>query len=228
MFKRDWIFWCAAGFFVLAIVIFAVTGEQLWLALMIVSYLLRPTLGSLGLARRLVDERQMSVNYRSGNIAFAAMMATAVCLAAIQSAKGDPNWDMFNIVIIVGLASKALFNVLLLKNYRAAASRIIIAVGLLITLFATMSHGLTLGTLMEAAPGLAVAGIGLLSKKYPRIVGTLVFVLTAALLVVILGKGFSIGQITTALVIGVPMILAGLCLFSRDRHAAAPDEALIV
>src|SRR3989339_1205800 len=109
MLKKDGIFWAATGIFVLAIVIFAITGEQLWLALMIASYLLRPTLASFGVVRRYVDERQMSIHYRSGNIAFAAMMITSVCLAVIQSSKDDPSWELFNILIIVGLATKALF-----------------------------------------------------------------------------------------------------------------------
>jgi hypothetical protein len=82
MFKIDRIFWWATAIFVLAIIIFVITGEQLWLALMIVSYLLRPTLTSLGFAKRILDERQMSIHYRPGNIAFAVMMATAVIMCA--------------------------------------------------------------------------------------------------------------------------------------------------
>jgi hypothetical protein len=224
MLKKDKIFWWAAGIFVLAIIIFAITGEQLWLALMIASYLLRPTLASLGVARRFVDERQMSIQYRSGNIAFAVMMVTAIILAVLQSAKGDPNWDLFNIVIIVGLAAKALSNVLLVKNYREAASRIIMTVGLMVALFASMSHGLSIGTLLEAAPGLAIVGIGWLSRKFPRTVGTLVFTVTAVLVFIILQKGFTIGQIATAVVISVPLILAGACLFVRDRYDTGTKE----
>jgi hypothetical protein len=220
MFKKDWIFWCATGIFMLAIMLFAITQEQLWLALMIASYLLRPTLASLGVARRFVDERQMSIQYRSGNIAFAAMMAAAVIMAVVQSAKGDPNWDLFNIIIIVGLVAKALFNVLLVKNYRQAATTIIITVGAMVVLFSSMSHAFSLTTVMESLPGLAVVGIGLLSKKFPRIVGVLVFIATAALEVLILSKGFTIGQIATALFIGVPLGLAGACLFTRDRYDA--------
>jgi hypothetical protein len=224
MFKKDRIFWFATGIFVLAIIIFAITGEQLWLAMMIASYLLRPTLASLGVARRSVDERQMSIQYRSGNLAFAVMMIIAVILAAVQSAKGDPNWDLFNIVIVGGLAAKALSNILLVKNYREAASKIIMTVGLMITLFASMSHGLSLGTLIEASPGLAVVAIGWLSRKYPRTVGVIVFAAAAALEVLILGRGFNLGQIFTGLVIGVPLGLAGVCLFVGDRDDTAPEE----
>lgn len=224
MFKKDKIFWYAAGIFVAAIVIFAITKEQLWLALMIVSYLLRPTLASLGVATRSIDERQMSIQYRSSNIAFAAMMGTAIILAVRQSAQGDPNWDLFNIIIIVGLAAKALFNVLLVKNYRAAASKIIMTVGLMITLFASISHGFSLGTLMEALPGLVIVAIGWLAKKFPRVIGTIVFVATVAIAFFILHKGFTLGQVTTAVVIAVPLGLAGACLFIGDRDDTGLEE----
>jgi hypothetical protein len=166
----------------------------------------------------------MSIQYRSGNLAFAVMMIIAVILAAVQSAKGDPNWDLFNIVIVGGLAAKALSNILLVKNYREAASKIIMTVGLMITLFASMSHGLSLGTLIEASPGLAVVAIGWLSRKYPRTVGVIVFAAAAALEVLILGRGFNLGQIFTGLVIGVPLGLAGVCLFVGDRDDTAPEE----
>lgn len=224
MFKKDRIFWCATGIFVLAIILFAVTQNQLWLALMVASYLLRPTLASLGVGRRLVDERQMSIQYRSGNIAFAAMMVTAIVLAVVQNIKGDHSWELFNIVIIIGLATKALFNVLLVKNFREAGARIIMAVGLMVALFASMSHGLSIDTLVEAAPGLAIAVIGWLSKKFPRTIGTLVFAVTAVLLFVILKKGITIGQITTAVLISTPLILAGACLFLRERDETGTEN----
>lgn len=223
MFKKDAIFWIATGIFVLAILIFAITGEQFWLALMIASYLLRPTAASIGLAGKSVDERQMMIQYRSGNIAFAAMMVIAIILAVRQNAEGDPNWDLFNIVIIGGLAVKALFNVVLAKNFREGASKIITSVGLMIALFASMSHAFSLTTLWEAAPGLAIALLGLLSRRFPRAIGILVFVATAAMLVRILSIGFTIGQITAAAIIGVPMILAGLGLFVKDRDVDAVD-----
>jgi len=223
VFKKDAIFWIATGIFVLAILIFAITGEQFWLALMIASYLLRPTAASIGLAGKSVDERQMMIQYRSGNIAFAAMMAIAIILAVRQNAEGDPNWDLFNIVIIGGLAVKALFNVVLAKNFREGASKIITSVGLMIALFASMSHAFSLTTLWEAAPGLAIALLGLLSRRFPRAIGILVFVATAAMLVRILSIGFTIGQITAAAIIGVPMILAGLGLFVKDRDVDAVD-----
>ena len=86
MIKKDPIFWCASGIFVLALLLFAVTNQQLWLFMMIISYMLRPTLASLGVAKRYVDERQMSIYYRSGNIGFAVMIICCVMFAVKLSA----------------------------------------------------------------------------------------------------------------------------------------------
>lgn len=216
MLTKDRIFWIAAAIFLLSIILAAITQNQLWLFLMVASYLLRPTLASLGIARRHVDERQMAIQHRSGNIAFAVMITAAIILCVIQYNKGDHSWELFNIVIILGLAAKALFNVLLVKNYREAGIRIIMAVGMLVVLFVSVENGFSTHTIIESSPGLVIIAIGWIARKYPKPVSILLFTVTAALLVIILGKGFTIGQITTALLVGVPLILAGTCLLLPD------------
>ncbi len=221
--KRDWIFWVASGIFALSIAIAAVTRDQLWLFLLVASYLLRPTLASLGLARRSTDERQMSIQYRSGNIAFAVMIIASIVLAIVQQSKGDKSWEMFNIVIILGLASKALFNVLLIKDYREVGSRIIMAVGLLVLLFVTLENGFSLGGLIESAPWILIVGIGWASRKFPRTIAALLFVVTAALLYFILSKGFTVGQLATAALVCIPLITAGVCLILPERGEPEMD-----
>lgn len=221
MLKRDPIFWWASGIFVLALLLMAVTQNQFWLVLMIGSYLLRPTLASLGFARRYVDERQMSIHYRSGNIAFAVMIITCIILAIKLNADGNPEWEMFNVAIIVGLATKALFNVLLVMNLREAATKVIIAAGLLLTLFVSIGsvdEGFSLGTFMRVGSMLAIVGVGLLSKKFPRIAGGIMFVITAVLVYAILKtKGLTIAQVATALIVGGPLATAAAFLFTRDK-----------
>jgi len=221
MFKKDPIFWWASGIFILALLLFAITQNQLWLALMIGSYLLRPTLASLGVAKRYVDERQISIHYRSSNIAFVVMIIACILFAAKLSAKGDNDWEIFNMIIIVGLASKALFSIVLAKNLREGATKIIIAAGLLITLFVAMEsvyRGLSLNTFLNMTPGLAIVGIGILSKHFPRAIGVVVFLITVALEFVILSKGLGWGQIVTALIVGVPLLFAGVCLYSCNKN----------
>lgn len=225
MFRIDAIFWSALAIFAIAIGLFAITGEQMWLALMLLSYLLRPTIASLGFAKRMVDERQMTIHYRSGNIAFAVMMITTVIVAAVQNANGDPNAEFYNIIIIVGIATKALFNVLLVKDYQKASRTIIIGVGVMALLFVVMSHGVSLETVMEGSPWIAMIALGLLAKRYPRIVGLLIFAGATVLLVFILGKGLTLAQGATALLICGPLYTAGACLFipSRDEY---PEPAV--
>jgi hypothetical protein len=224
MFKKDSIFWLATCIFVSGVTIFAFTQNQLWLFLLAGSYLLRPTLASLNIAKSLVDERQMSIQYRSGNIAFAVMIIACIIMAVYQSSKGDHSWEFFNAIVIIGLAAKALSNVFLIGNYRESATKIIMAVGLMFVLFASLENGFSIGALMESAPGLAIVGIGWFSKKFPRIIGVIVLVITAALLFIILQKGFVIGQIITAVVVSVPLTIAGISLMVGDRIETDSDN----
>jgi hypothetical protein len=229
--KKDPIFWWATGIFVLALVLMAVTQDQFWLVLIIGSYLLRPTLASLGLARRYVDERQMSIQYRSGNIAFAVMIITCIILAIKLNADGNPEWEMFIVAIVVGLATKALFNVIMVTNSRKTAANVIITAGLLLTLFVSIGSvdsGLSLGTFLRVASMLAIVGVGLLSKKFPRIAGGMTFVITAVLVFVILRKGLTIAQAGTALVVGVPLATAAAFLFMRDKSEPENEPKRVI
>ena len=226
MLKKDPIFWWASGIFILALLLFTITQNQFWLALMIGSYLLRPTLASLGVAKRYVDERQLSIHYRSSNIAFVVMIIACIIFAAKLSAEGNPDWEIFNIIIAVGLVVKGLFNVVLAKNLREGATKIIITAGLLITLFMGMNSvegGFSVKNLMNLIPGLAIVGLGILSKHFPRSIGVLVFLITVALEFVILSKGLGWAQIGTAIIVGVPLIIAGMCLFSRNKNGTGID-----
>lgn len=217
MFKKDPIFWLATFIFVSAIVIYSLTQNQLWLFLLAGSYLLRPTLASLNIAKSLVDERQMSIQYRSGNIAFAVMIIACIIMAVYQSSKDDHSWEFFNAIVIIGLAAKALSNVFLIGNYRESGTKIIIAVGLMSVLFASLENGFSIGTLMESTPGLAIVGIGWLSKKFPRTIGGIILAVTVMLSIFILSRGFIIGQIITAVLVSVPLVTAGVILIVGDR-----------
>jgi len=64
---------------------------------------------------------------------------------------------------------------------------------------------------------LAIVGVGLLSKKFSRIAGGIMFVITAVLVFVILKKGLTIAQVATALIVGVPLATAAAFLFTRDK-----------
>jgi hypothetical protein len=228
MLKKDPIFWFASGIFVLALLLFFVTQSPNWLFLGIASYLLRPTLASLGVARRYMDERQMTINYRSGNIAFAVTIITSVICSIILFAKDDHAFEMFHMVIIIGLVAKALFNVVLIKNFREAAQKILIGVGLLMALFMSFSSFNPfdlISFIMNILPGLAIAAIGVLSMKYPRPAGALILAATAFLLWKILtGKGFDWGNIAAAVIVGVPLITGGVLLMRTQTADIEPNS----
>ena len=220
MFKKDPIFWLASAIFVLALLLFAITREQLWLFLMIISYMLRPTLASLGVAKRHVDERQMSIYYRSGNIGFAVMIITCVIFAIKLSRENNHDFELFIAAIVIGLVAKALFNVILIRNIRETASKILIGVGLLVALFASLDAGSFTGIIISILPGLVIAGLGLFARKYPRVIGIVIMVLAVASMIFILTFKEGWGQIVTAAVIGIPLLIAGAGLFRAGQKDA--------
>ena len=225
MFKKDPIFWWATGIFILALVLTGIFKDQLFIFLMVGSYLLRPTLASLGLARHLVDERQMSINYRSGNIAFVVMIIVSIILAVTQSIKGNPHWDLFNIVVALGLAGKALSNVILTGNYRDGAVKIIMTVGLLLTLFSLVENlegqFALVPFFLHALPGLVIIVVGWLARIFPKTVAIILFLITIVSMYFVLKTGSKIGQITAALVLALPLIAAGVGLLLGDREKSA-------
>lgn len=223
MLKKDLIFWLATCIFILGVVIFSITQNQLWLFLLAGSYLLRPTLASLNIAKSLVDERLMSIQYRSGNIAFTVMIIACIIMAVNQSTKGDQSWEFFSAIVIIGLTTKALANVFLVGNYRESGTKIIMAVGLMLVLFVSLENGFSVGTLVESAPWWGIVGVGWLSKKFPRTIGGIILAVTAVLLFIIFKKGFIVGQIITAVVVSVPLITAGISLVVGDRRKADSD-----
>lgn len=217
MFKRDMIFWAAAGIFISGVILFGITQDQMWLFILAGSYLLRPTLASLNVKKALMDERQMSIQYRSGNIAFAIMIISCIAMAIVQSYKNDHSWEFFSAVVAIGLAAKALSNVILAGNFREAATRIIMTVGFIVILFVTLENGFSLQSLIESAPGWGIVGIGWLSKKIPRVIGAVIIIISIALLFLILSKGITIGQIITSVLVSIPLIIAGVSLIIGDR-----------
>jgi len=108
MIKKDPIFWWATGIFALALILFAITQNDFFLlTLLVLAYLLRPTLASLGLAKKYVDERQLSLHYRSSNIAFFVMMVACAFLAAKLRAENNHIGEMFYMVMAIGIATAA-------------------------------------------------------------------------------------------------------------------------
>ena len=219
--KKDPIFWWAWGIFALALILIAITQLDIFLVLVVVAFLLRPTLASLGMTKKYIDERDLSLNFRSGNIAFFVMMVACVFFAAKLKAEDNSIGEMFYMVIMIGLVAKGLAYTLMSKKFREVAPKIIIVVGLLVALFAGMGsiqHGLfSMNVLMNSLPGVVIIGIGVLSKYYPRVAAVVMLLVTIALIIFILMKGITWGQIGTALIVGIPLLSASLGLWLEPK-----------
>ncbi len=224
MFKKNPIFWWASIIFVLGLILVAVTQNQIFLAFIIAAYLLRPTLASLGLVKKHVDERQLSLNYRSSNIAFFVMMIVCVYFAAKLQAEESEYAEMFYTVILVGMAFKALFNVLLKKNFRETAPKIIISVGLLMTLFASFSNidqGIfSMSFIMNVLPCLFVVGVGITAKFYPRAASIGMFIYAALLVAFMCRRGFSWGTLASSLIFPFPLAAAAFVLWREPKNSS--------
>jgi len=225
MFKKNPIFWWASGIFILGLILFAITQNQIYiLAFIVAAYLLRPTLASLGIAKKYVDERQHNLNYRSSNIAFIVMMIACVFFAGYLMAENNHTFEMFLMVIVIGITAKALFNVLLSKQFREVAPKIIIGVGLLVSLFSGMGaihHGIfSINFLMNVLPGLIIAGLGILSKYFPRVIAVVLFFIMIALVIFILRRDIDWGSVGTALIVGFPLLAASIGLWWEPKNTS--------
>ncbi len=164
--KRDAIFWVACAIFAAALLLGATLGDG-WLLLAVGAYLLRPTLHSLGVAKQLVDERQMEIHYRASNVGFATLVAGNVVVILALMARGDHAWEMAVAVLVAGLAARALTGLLLVGDPAVGGQRILVSVGLLVAIFAALDAGWPY-VLVAVLPGLVVAGLGLIAPRFGR------------------------------------------------------------
>lgn len=218
--KWDSISWWAAGIFVFSIVAAVITKQDLFLLPMVASYMLRPTLYSLGFASRFADERQIEIQYRSGNIALTIVIGAIIAFIIKNAMEGKPT-DEFNTILIIALAARALSGVLLIKNYLEAAVRIAVGIGAMWLLFVTAENGISLEMLMEGLPGFVFIILGLLGKKKPKIVAVIFAVLAIAALFLIsftVKRGFTFYQVITALVVSLPLASTAYCFYKGTNN----------
>ncbi len=215
--KRDPIFWAASAIFVVAIVLGAAV-DNAWLLLMVAAYLLRPTLHSLGLFKKLIDERQLHIQYRASSVGFAAMLIGNIVLVLVLMSKGDHTWEMVNAVVLVALVVRALAGLLMVGDPAVAGSRIIMAIGLLLALFGALEGDIG-GVMSHVLPGLAVVALGFAARRVPRAIALALFVLAALFggFIVLRGVQGQLhggwGGVLGPLMLIVPMLVAGGCLW---------------
>jgi len=217
--KWDSISWVATGIFILSLVLVFVFQNDMFLFLMALSYMLRPTLYALGLYTQTADERQMLIQYRSGNITLTILIGVIIILAIKANIEGKPA-DDFNLLLVIAIAARAISGILMVGNYREAAIRMTISVGAFWILFAVLSHGFSLGTLMESIPGISILAIGLIGIKKPMISSGVSIISATVLLFFVLfktPKGFTIIQVFVALLVTLPLYFAAFCFYRGSK-----------
>ncbi len=219
MTNRDSITWWAAGIFALSIALFTITKNDSFLLIMVASYMLRPTLYALGVAVQHADERQMLIQYRSGNLALTVVILTVIIFIVKNRMEGKPT-DDFNVVLIVALAARALSGIMMIKNYLEAAVRITLGVGLLMMMFYFAENGFSLNALMESVPAILILALGIVGRKKPFISAIAFGALTVVAMVAIMffaRPGFNVYQVITALVVGLPLGSVAYCFYRGSR-----------
>jgi hypothetical protein len=229
--KRDPIFWAATCITVVAVALGAAIGQE-WMLLLLAAYLLRPTLHSIGLAKKLIDERQMQIQFRASNVAFSVLVAGNVLVAVVLMQRGNHAWEMIGAVLMVAIATRALTGLLLVGDPLVAGQRIVTSVGLLLGLFSALEVGFPWG-FVAMLPGLAFAALGFLARRRPQLVAAFVAIvglLVAAayvLAAVRRPQGLNWGSVLACGLILVPLGAAALSLWigARDGDADVPADA---
>ncbi len=222
MHKWDSISWFATGIFILSLLLTFFSHNDMFLFLMVGSYMLRPTLYALGLFTETADERQMLIQYRSGNIALTILVAVII-IFAIKSKLEGKSADDFNVLVAVGIAARALSGILMVGNYKKTGFYIGLSVGALWLLFAIISHGITIDMLAEASPGILILLTGIIGLK-KTLVSSVIFILVTVVAFYFIGfktaHGFTIYQLTTAVLVSLPLLMAALCFYKGAKESA--------
>lgn len=224
--KWDAISWYASSIVIVSGALAGITGNGNFLFLSVLAYFLRPTLHAFGAAPHLADERELSIGYRSGNIALMAVIITAVLLALKRSADGQHTDDL-NTIIIVGIAARALSGILMSRSYLETAVRISASLGLAFIAFGLAEGGVSLESLQHLLPGLFFIGLGFAGKRFPMIGAVVYSVLAISAFVGIsflLRGTFSIYQLITGTLIGAPLGSVAYCFYKGRTISIAPAE----
>lgn len=142
--RWDTLSWWASVPFFAGLVLAMVTGKDSFLLLLVAAYMLRPTLYALNLGTRFADERQLAIQYRSGNLAFAVLLAAIIAFVVKSRVEGKPADDFMLLLVkrwptigavVFGLLSLAAFYFITFKtgyvfNMHQLAAALVVSVPL--------------------------------------------------------------------------------------------------
>lgn len=173
--KRDKIFYSACGIFLVGVIL-GIMEYELGIFFIVGAYLLRPTLHAFDLADKYADERQTQIHSRSGNVAFIAVMVTAVAFSLVRISKGE-YVDEMHTLLFIGIGARALAGLFMVGELRRTGVIILITIGAILSLFAIASAGLSAPAFFITGIGLAFASLGIIARKHPKIIALIVTII---------------------------------------------------
>ncbi len=214
MFKWDTISWIASAIFALGLALGAFVNDA-FLILLAAAYLLRPALLAFGFGKKYADERQMTIQYHSGNIALIVLILVIAGFYVDARIEGKPG-DTYALLLCIALATKAAVGLLMLGDYKSNGVRIALFIGLLFLLFVAFSHGFSTGLLIEGGPAIAILVFGIVGRKQP-LLSAIFFVLIAAAaayyFVIARSHAAMESRIGVAFVLIMPLFITAFCFF---------------
>ncbi|UCG63009.1 MAG: hypothetical protein JSV52_06935 [Candidatus Zixiibacteriota bacterium] len=217
MFDRDAIFWCATGIFVASLLL-ALLASTYFLYGIILVYLLRPALHSVGMADKYADERQKLIQFHSGNIAFVVLII-AIAVMAIQAEMDNKTVERFATLLAIGLVTKALVGLIMVRDYRAAGVQITISVGLIVTAFIVLEAGFSLAAIIGGLVGILISMLGLVGIRFPRVLAGILLAVAVAFWVVIT-PGFVV-----SILLPLPLVIAAACLIHGSQAETGSGDS---
>jgi len=219
MFKWDKLSWFASGIFVAGIILGIFNNS--FFGLMIVAYLLRPTILAFGGGKKYADERQTSIQFQSGNIALTVAIVAMFIFNLIEEIEGRPG-DKYNEIIIIALATKAIVGLIMLRDYKTAGFRSGFFMGLLLSLFILFDSGFKPIGFLIASPGFLIMILSYVGLKKPMLISIIFGLLgiTAGILrgLFAAGHNFSMSvDITTTVLVSVPLLATAFFFYKGAR-----------
>jgi hypothetical protein len=173
-----------------------------------------------------IDERQCVIGNLSSHIAFYLFLTLTLLVVLFKylrfGLEADSLWQMLLFVPLVVKLYTSLFD-----TYGAdkGAKAVIYILAGIFFIFVLLSHGLSFGAVMEAAPFLLVVVAAYFISKMPQIAG--VVFLVVAVLMLILMRGWMSFEVYTRILmwalIPIPFVISGLALIISPRAKSEPS-----
>ncbi len=217
--------WTMAGICLVSVIL-GLALHPAYLLLLVLPAFLGPLVREIGFTKD-QDERVRFISYRSSHIAFyltLAVIAAIFIARTISVGRGiEPEWF---IVLIAPIAYKFFAALGLTYDTRTLALAMGYIVGGFLTLF-TILDGYFFTT--QAFIPLLVLLVTVISHWLPKVGGGLLLLLGVGYLVLIAGRMefTDLGLILRALLLGVPVLLAGLLLLFHRRMSGVASEDFV-